>query len=42
MSGGKVLFFLSPQIRFGRKRPLDLLREGRLADACLAAESYIE
>jgi hypothetical protein len=38
---GKVLFFLLPQSSFGHKRPLELLREGRLEDARLAAEAYI-
>ena len=40
-SWGKVLFFLLPQSSFGHKRPLELLREGRLEDARLAAEAYI-
>jgi excisionase family DNA binding protein len=37
---GKVLFFLQGSL--GNKRPLDLLREGRVEDACLAAEAYVE
>jgi len=40
-SWGKVLFFLLPQSSFGHKRPLELLREGRLEDVRLAAEAYI-
>ena len=40
-SWGKLLFFLLPQGSFGHKRPLDLLREGRLEDACFAAEAYV-
>ncbi len=37
---GKVLCFLQGSL--GNKRPLDLLREGRVEDACLAAEAYVE
>ena len=38
----KVLFFLQTKASLGKKRPLDLLREGRLEDARLAAAAYIE
>lgn len=37
-----VLFFLQAQNSLKGKRPLDLLREGRLEDVCLAAQAYIE
>jgi len=39
---GKILFFLQTKTSLGEKRPLDLLREGRLEDARLAAAAYIE
>ena len=39
---GKILFFLQIEGSLGNKRPLDLLREGRLEDVCLAAEAYID
>ncbi len=38
----KVLFFLQDKTSLGEKRPLDLLREGRLEDVRLAAEAYVE
>ena len=40
-SWGKLLFFLLPQSNFGHKRPLELLREGRLEEACFAANAYV-
>ena len=39
---GKILFFLQTKSSLGSKRPLDLLREGRLEDARLAAEAFVE
>lgn len=39
---GKVLFFLRDESSHGHRRPLDLLREGKLKEACLAAEAYAE
>lgn len=39
---GKILFFLQNKGSLGNKRPLDLLREVRLKDVCLAAEAYVE
>jgi len=39
---GKVLFFLQAQRRLQGKRPLDLLREHGVKEACLAAEAHIE
>jgi excisionase family DNA binding protein len=39
---GKILFFLQIEGTLGNKRPLDLLREGRLEDVRLAAEAYID
>lgn len=38
----KVLFFLQTKSSLGEKRPLDLLREGRLEEVRLAAETYVE
>jgi hypothetical protein len=34
---GKILFFLQEKGSLGDRRPLDLLREGRLKEVCLAA-----
>ena len=39
---GKILFFLQIEGSLGNKRTLDLLREGRVEDVCLAAEAYVE
>jgi excisionase family DNA binding protein len=39
---GKILFFLQIKSSLGEKRPLDLLREGRLEDVRLAAAAYAE
>jgi len=39
---GKILFFLQTKSSLGEKRPLDLLREGNLKQACLAAQAYVE
>jgi hypothetical protein len=38
----KVLFFLQTRSSLGDKRPLDLVREGRLEEVRLAAEAYVE
>ena len=39
---GKVLFFLQEKISLGGRRPLDLLRAGKLKEVCLAAHEYAE
>lgn len=39
---GKILFFLRETSALGGRRPLDLLREGRLKDVSLAAQAYAE
>lgn len=39
---GMILFFLQTKSALGEKRPLDLLREGRVKEACLAAQAYAE
>jgi len=39
---GKILFFLQDKSGLGGRRPLDLLREGRLKEVCLAAHAYAE
>jgi hypothetical protein len=39
---GKVVFFLQEKRGLGDRRPLDLLREGRLKEVCLAAHAYAE
>jgi hypothetical protein len=39
---GKVLFFLQEKSALGGRRPLDLLREGKLKEVCLAAHAYAE
>ncbi len=39
---GKVLFFLQEKASLGGRRPLDLLREGRLEEVRAAAHSYAE
>jgi hypothetical protein len=39
---GKILFFLQEKRGLGGRRPLDLLREGNLKQACLAAHAYAE
>ncbi len=39
---GKVLFFLQTRSSLGEKRPLDLLREGRIEAVRLAADAYVE
>ncbi len=38
----KVLFFLQTRESLGGKRPLDLLREGKLKNVRPAAEAYVE
>jgi hypothetical protein len=39
---GKILFFLQTKSELGGKRPLDLLREGQVTEACRAAQTYAE
>ena len=39
---GKILFFLQEKSGLGGRRPLDLLRGGRLKEVCLAAQAYAE
>ncbi len=39
---GKVLFFLQVKAGLGGRRPLDLLRLGKVKEVCLAAQSYAE
>ncbi len=38
----KVLFFLQEKTSLADRRPLDLLREGRLQEVCLTAHAYAE
>jgi hypothetical protein len=39
---GKVLFFLQEKPSLGDRRPLDLLRQGKLQEVRLAAQAYAE
>lgn len=39
---GKILFFLQTKASLGDKRPLDLLREGKVKAVCRAAQAYAE
>jgi hypothetical protein len=39
---GKILFFLKEKRDLGDRRPLDLLREVKLKEVCLAAHAYAE
>jgi hypothetical protein len=39
---GKVLFFLQAKGSLGGRRPLDLLREGKVEEVRLAAQAYAE
>jgi hypothetical protein len=39
---GKILFFLQTKSSLGGKRPLDLLREGKVKEVCRAAQAYAE
>jgi hypothetical protein len=39
---GKILFFLQEKASLGGRRPLDLLREGKLKEVHLAAQAYAE
>lgn len=39
---GKILFFLQEKTNLEGRRPLDLLRAGKLKEVCLAAEAYAE
>jgi hypothetical protein len=39
---GKILFFLQEKTSLGGRRPLDVLREGKLNEVILAAQAYAE
>ncbi len=39
---GKILFFLQTKASLGDKRPLDLLRDAKVKEICLAAQAYAE
>ena len=39
---GRILFFLQEKGSLGDRRPLDLLREGKVKNVCLAAHAYAE
>lgn len=39
---GKMLFFLQEKPGLAGRRPLDLLRDGKIKEVCLAAEAYVE
>jgi hypothetical protein len=39
---GKILFFLQERAGLGNRRPLDLLREGKVEEVHLAAQAYAE
>lgn len=39
---GKILFFLQERAGLGNRRPLDLLREGKVKEVHLAAQAYAE
>ena len=39
---GKILFFLQEKTSLADRRPLDLLRAGRLQEVCLTAHAYAE
>ena len=39
---GKLLFFLQTKSSLGGKRPLDLLRQGKIRQVCQAAQAYAE
>jgi len=39
---GKILFFLQTKTSLGDKRPLDLLREGKVKEVSRAAQAYAE
>jgi hypothetical protein len=39
---GKILFFLQEKPSLDGRRPLDLLRQGKLKEVCLAAQAYAE
>ena len=38
----KILFFLQEKPSLGGRRPLDLLREGKVKEVSIAAEAYAE
>lgn len=39
---GKILFFVQTKTGLGGKRPLDLLRQGKVKQVCQAAQAYAE
>jgi hypothetical protein len=39
---GRILFFLQTKTSLGGRRPLDLLREGRVKQVCQAARAYVD
>ena len=39
---GRMLFFLQNKASLDDRRPLDLLREGKVKEVCLAAQAYAE
>ena len=39
---GKALFFVNPRESLKQQRPLDLLREGKVAQVKALAQSYVE
>lgn len=39
---GRILFFLQTRTSLGGKRPLDLLREGKVKQVCQAAQAYAD
>jgi hypothetical protein len=39
---GKILFFLQEKRSLGGRRPLDLLRSGKVKEVCVAAHAYAE
>jgi hypothetical protein len=39
---GRILFFLQEKSSLGDRRPLDLLRQGKLKEVRLAAQAYAE
>ena len=39
---GKILFFLTEKSDLAGRRPLDLLRGGKLGEVCQAAQAYVE
>jgi len=39
---GKILFFLQQKTSLDGRRPVDLLRESKVKEVCLAAQAYAE